>query len=701
MCRWQAWWKGLVPLALLALVAVFFARAPLEGALADRADDLLNEIGESWARASFDGRDAQLVGEALSEEARVKVRSELSRMSGVRIVDDRTTLLPERRPFTFSVIRDGLNVRLEGYVPSRYARTRIVEAARNMAPDVKVSGDDGLVRARGVPAGDFAGVVAFGIDQLARMPAGRVTISDDSFSIEGRAPDFTTYDALEVTVRTDLPVDFKLARFAVLPPTVSPFIWSAEREDDGVLLAGYIPLGDARRALLDAVRGAVPGAAISDQLRLADGAPNADGWLKAAAYALQQLGRLPGGKVGLSDTSISIEGRAPDFAAYDALAAARRAVPEGYTLARFAVEPPTVAPFTFGVLKGMNRIRLVGYAPSEDAKRLLQDAVRAAFPGTAVSDEMRIASGGPPAEAFVAAVSFGVSQLGKLRTGEFRGYGTAFSLTGEALDSVAFGAVSAALKGEIPGGFKVSSSDVRPPLVSPYVFGLRRDADGLTVSGFYPDAAVHDHLLQEARSQFLGTPVNDVSSIAFGAPEGFGRAAEVALRELARLDNGEVRFDDLKLHMTGTALFPSAVDSIRTVLAANLPKGFSVELALDVAPPPAPMDGRSCQKALADTLAKAGPLFAPASAALAPGSHGVLDHLAAIVTGCPEATIEIAAHADAQESGGDTDNAQSAARARAVADYFAQAGISAQRLLAGGSAADAAAPGERVQFIVR
>ncbi len=422
MCRWRAWWKGLPPLALLIAAAVFFSRAPVESDLSERAENLMNEIGESWARASFDGRDALLQGEALSEDARLKVRAELARMSGVRTVEDRTTLLPERRPFTLSAIRDGSNLRLEGYVPSRYARVRIVEAARTMLPGVTVSGAEGLVRARGVPAGDFAGVVAFGIAQLAKMPSGRVTISDDAFSIEGRAPDFATYDALEVTVRTELPPDFKLARFAVLPPAVSPFLWSAQRDEDGVQLSGYIPLGDARRSLLDAVRGAVPGAAISDQLRLADGAPPTDGWLKAAAFALQQLGRLPGGKVTLSDTTIALEGRAPDFAAYDALAAARRAVPEGYTVTRFAVEPPTVAPFTWGVLRGANGLRVVGYAPSEDAKRLVGDAVRAAFPGVPVSDEMRIASGGPSAETWVAATVFGVNQLAKLRTGEVRAY---------------------------------------------------------------------------------------------------------------------------------------------------------------------------------------------------------------------------------------------------------------------------------------
>lgn len=708
-CRWRAWWKGLPPIALLAAAAVFFAREPVERSLSARAENLMNEIGESWARARFDGRDARLEGEALSEEARVKVRGELARMAGVRRVEDRTTLLPERRPFTISAIRDGQKLRLEGYVPSRFARMRILEAAKAALPGATVTGVEQLVRARGVPAGDFPGVVAFGIAQLAKMPSGRITISDDAFSIEGRAPDFATYDQLEVTVRTELPADFKLARFAVLPPTVTPFVWSAQREVDGVLLSGYIPLGDARRALLDAVRGAVPGAAISDQLRLADGAPPTEGWLKAAAFALQQLGRIPGGKVTLSDTTIAIEGRAPDFAAYDALASARRAAPEGYTVTRFAVEPPTVSPFSWGVLRGGNGLRVVGYAPSEDAKRLLGDAVRADFPGVAVSDEMRIASGGPTAESWVAATVFGVSQLAKLRIGEVRGNGSRLSVSGEALDAAAFAAVNGALAANLPGGFALERADVRPPVVSPYVFGLRKDAQGLTVSGFYPGKLDHETLLGLAKAQLLGAPVNDVSAVALGAPDGFVRAAQVALRELARLEAGEARLDDQKLRFSGTALYPAAVDSIRAALAADLPAGFSAEVTLDVAPPPPPMDKASCQKALSELLGKAAIGFVKGTsdtggAEIDPASRGLLDHLAAAASGCPEATIEIASTSAAQgEGSGDT--ALAAARAQAVADYFALAGISAGRLVATGYGADAAATadsaGRRIEFIVR
>ncbi|MFK8251430.1 OmpA family protein [Ancylobacter terrae] len=687
-----------MPLALLAVATIFLSRPELESDLTSRAEDLLIDVGEQWARARFDGRDARLEGEALSEAARVKVRGELDRLFGVRTVDDRTTLLPERRPFTFSAIRDGSKLRLDGYVPSRFVRSRIIEAARGMAPGITVSGENELVRARGVPAGDFAGIVAFGFRQLARLPAGRFTLSDDAFSIEGRAPDFATYDALEVTVRSELPSDFKLARFSVLPPIAAPFAWSAQREDDGVRLSGYIPLGDTRRALLDVVRGAIPGAAISDQLRLADGSPPAEGWLKAVSYALTQLARLPGAKVTLTDTTIAIEGKAPDFTAYDALAAARRSVPEGYTLTRFAVEAPSVSPFVWGISHSAAGLRLTGYAPSEDAKRLLVDALRASFPGVQPMDEMRIASGGPVAESWVAAATFGAAQIARLRAGEVRGEAMTLSIAGEALDSAAYNAVSAALGHPLPGGFKLQHGDVRPPVVAPYVFGLRKDTQGLTVSGFYPFKPDHEALLVQAKAQLLGAPVNDVSAVALGAPTGFNLAATVALRELARLEAGEARIDDQHLRFSGTALYPAAVDSIRRALASDMPPGFTTEVTLDVAAPPPPADNTSCQKALADIASRGRLDFIDGGASIAPTSHGLLDHLVAAASACPDAVIEIAAPAGAADNPM-SKQAISDERARAVAAYLAAAGIAQARLVISGH--ELRADNGNLEFLVR
>lgn len=676
MCRWRAWWKGLPVLVLLIVAAVIFARQPAEQDLTARAEARMAAIGESWARASFEGRDARLEGEALSEDARVKVRAELAALSGVRTIEDRTTLLPERRPFTFSAVRDGSKLVLSGYVPSRWARRRIVEAAEKMVPGITVTGEKELVRARGVPAGDFAGVVVFGIEQLAKMPSGRVTISDNAFSIEGRAPDFATYDALEVTVRSELPSDFELARFAVLPPAVAPFVWSAERERDGVKLSGYIPLGDARRSLLDLVRSAVPGAAISDQLRLADGSPPSQGWLKAVAFALDQLGRLPDGKVSLSDTTIAIQGTAPNFAAYDALAGARRNVPEGYTLTRFAVEAPVVDPFVWAVVNGAGGVRLTGYVPSEPAKKLALDAVRAGFPGLPVSDEMRIASGGPTPEAWATATAFGITQLAKLRTGSVRGIGTTLTISGEALDSAAFAAVSGALLEASPKGFALQS-DVRPPVVAPYVFGIRRDSEGLTLSGFYPTQDTHKALVGDARRFFPGVPLNDVSALAQGEPEGFQSAVQVAFQQLARLAKGEIRLDDRKLSVTGTAFYPAAIGSISEEFKRLLPPGFTVDLTLDVVSQRESLDRDACQQAISGLLERGVIAFVDGGDRLDPASDATLDRVVAAAMSCPDVSIEISVtHASPERD-------LASRRAQAVIAYLVKAGIAPERLWSG------------------
>ena len=672
MCRWRRWWKGLPLLVLLIVAAIYLTRTSVEADLTQRSEALLTSIGESWAHARFEGRSALLEGEALSEDARVKVRRALASLSGVRHVEDRTTILPERRPFTFSAIRDGTQVRLLGYVPSAWARRRIAAAAEQMSPNIVVSGVTELVRARGVPPGDFVGAVVFGLAQLAKMPAGRIILSDNTFTIEGRAPDFPTYDALEVIVRSELPSDFRLARFAVLPPAVAPFVWSAEREPGGVRLSGYIPLGDARRALLDMVRAAIPGAAISDQLRLADGAPPADDWLSAVGFALGQLGRLPDGKVSLSDTNISIEGRAPDFEAYDALVGTRRSLPDGFTLSRYAVTAPVTDPFVWEISRTGEDVRLSGYAPSEEARQLVVDAVRSGFPGIALIGDMRVASGGPPADSWTSTTVQAVNLLTRVRGGTINGKGLTLTLSGEARDSAGYSAaVKAAAENQGSGiTFRV---DVRPPVVSPYVFSLRKAETSLTMSGFYPSADAHENLVATARSEMLGMTVNDVSSLAHGAPEGFDQASISALRELSRLRAGEATFDDAALRFVGTALYPRAIDSIRSQLEMALAGRFELQIDVTARDPELLADTAVCQKVIDDLLAHGVAIFSPNSAKIDGESFGLLDHLVASVLDCPLAKVAfridppVAPHL-------------AAARVQALKAYFEQAGVTADRI---------------------
>ncbi|QRG05209.1 OmpA family protein [Xanthobacter dioxanivorans] len=678
--RWRVLVAGLVVWCALAVVMLSIAREPVEAELDAAAADILARTGESWASARFEGRDATLEGEALAEEARIKVRASLEGLFGVRVVQDRTTLLPERRPFTFSAIKDGRAIALDGYVPSVDSLRRIGAIARS-GGDV-VTGLDRLVRARGAPPGDFAALVAFGLTQLKKLPSGRITLSDGAIAIEGRALDLASYDALAEIMHGPLPDGMTLARFAVRPPVASPFYWSAVRDGGMLRLSGFVPSAPARAEVAAALSSVITGIGIKDDTRLADGAPSTELWLKAVRFAGLLLAQLPGGRVTLSDSSIAVEGAAPGFSAFDRISALRKAPPEGFQITRFAVEPPRAVPFTWRLDRTAEAVRLTGFAPSDEARRLLVDAARTTFSGAQVTDEMRLASGGPAPELWVSAAGFAVTQLAKLRAGAAEISGTQVTLSGEALDSAAYLSIQQAVKAP-PQGVVATAAAVKPPTISPYVFSVRREGSELTVSGFYPDMAAHDALKAVLERDFLREKVNDVSAVGAGAPEGFVGAALAGLGQLSRMGAGELSLVDAQLRLSGAILVPGAAIDVENELRRSVRPPFVIETALEATPAGPSVDAGTCGKLVGELLGRGTIRFAIGSAEIDRRSRGLIDRLVFTLKRCPSAVVRISGHTDGMGDG-EFNQRLSEARAAAVLAYLVNAGIPADRLSSAG-----------------
>ncbi|WP_084539677.1 BON domain-containing protein [Azorhizobium doebereinerae] len=665
--RWDVRVLGLGALLFcaLAVFAVVDSRPDVEADLTQRAAEQLEATGESWAVARFSGRDATLFGEALAQEARDKVRAAVEGVSGVRAVEDATTLLPERRPFTFSVVRSGATLQIEGYVPSQYALMGIAEAVKALPPGLTVRGLDRLVRARGAPAGDFAAVVAFALKLLAQLPAGRVTLSDDSFAIEGRAPDLATYDALQRVLHEPLPQDFRLARFALRPPVVSPYVWSAARDGDTVHLKGYVPSEAARQEVVKALHDTMPDAGVADGTVLGDGAPATDLWLRAVRFAAAQLAILPRGQVGLSDMAITLEGAAGSFAVYDALVAARRAPPEGFQIARFAIEPPPAVPFVWRIWRQGPQVRLSGYAPGEEARRVMGDAVKALFPGGQVSDQVRLASGGPPSDAWTAAATYALAQVSRMGAGEATLLDNTLTLSGEATDSASYANLAEALKAP-PPGVRLEAARVLPPVISPYVFAARSDETGVTLSGFFPDADTHARVKAAVARLFPAARLTDVAAVGAGAPAHFAEAVEAALGPLARLEAGDLRFGDGQVMLAGTGRYPAAGALAAAELKAALPPGFAAEVSVDAPAPGLPVGAAECVRLLGDAAARG--LSFDAAGRPAGDSLPTLDRMAAAALRCPVLLLQPA-------PGTTIPSAAVAARGAALKAHLVAAGV--------------------------
>jgi OOP family OmpA-OmpF porin len=126
----RKWWPGLIPLVLLWIAAVWNGTAPLEADLAARATAALKETVLDKTSIGVSGRDVRLSAEAFSEEGRRSATSQVEAVNGVRLVNDNTSLIPEAKPFVWSIERDVVRVTFSGNAPLPAIRAKLMDAAR-------------------------------------------------------------------------------------------------------------------------------------------------------------------------------------------------------------------------------------------------------------------------------------------------------------------------------------------------------------------------------------------------------------------------------------------------------------------------------------------------------------------------------------------------------------------------------------------
>ena len=935
MCRPWRWFWGIVPLALIALLALYFKPAPMEADLSARTAGDLAAAGYDWPEISFDGRDLTLGGTAPSEEAQSAARSLAARTWGVRTVNDISSLLALADPFVWSARRDADGVTISGNVPSTAARVAMLETARAALPgiDVDVSG---LMAARGVPnEAHWTAATRFGLEQLAHLETGEISLRNLAFSVigaartpqsyealfnalktlpdgltmtaqsisapvvsphkweaayddgklvmSGYAPDFAARDALAAAIRDllpgasvdgdvavagggidsalwsrgtsfvlqqfsrlrgakailedgrlsisgeakniedyesvqaaldSVPVGIELFRADIKPAAADTFAWIASLNSDGLSLSGYVPSAVAQQRIVDLVSGALPDVAVRDRMRIAQGPDEAtdDAWASGAAFGFKMLSYLSDGNVVMTPGALSISGTVRSPGVFDEAMGALSSVPEDFSLSREGIQPATVDPFewsarldansiavegfapsaaarnklvgTFadarpgteiqstvmvargplgeagfndvtgfvarlfanfsegsaglkdkalsisgvardvdafraaeaamqtlpdGVVRGnleifpaaigvlswtatrdANRLVLDGFVPSEAVRKSVLSAAKQAIPGGEVTDRMEVASGGPEAAIWGHATAFALKQLGRMTRGQARLSGAEFSLEGIAPDFPAYDGILADVPAAMPGGLKLVRADILPPSISPYIWGAKRDADSITLSGHVPSDGVRSEIAAFARERFLGLAVNDEMKLASGAPEGMVQAVGVAFAALGQLYEGAATLADRRLTLTGEAPDEASAEAADEFISKRLPEGFSGTSSIRVAeaPPPPPKpeqpdDATACQDRLNTIMTGNVVRFEVNKADIRSESFDLLDRIAEAAQGCQGFNIEVGGHTDSD--GPEEYNLDlSQKRAEAVVRYLVGKGVSEQRLKAVG-----------------
>jgi OOP family OmpA-OmpF porin len=501
----------------------------------------------------------------------------------------------------------------------------------------------------------------------------------------------------------------RVANAATLPPVASPWLLEAERSDGNLVLSGHYTTDAARAAIRAAAEAAVSPGEVEDRRTQARGAP-AD-FEALATFALAQLANLSAGKVSLSDQVLSISGRANSVDDHEKLVSALAGgLPPSAKLAAITVEPATISPYEFRVRKEAGRIAIEGYVPDDATRQAIAGAAKIANPGFAVEDSTRIAAGVPEGLDWKAAGEFLVARLGSLTSGTASVVGSDFSIDGRAVDTPAFEEIGQALSGELPAGLVLANVAIGQPVISPWTWSLKGEANSLTVAGYAPDKATAQQNVAGLKTRFgAAMQIVDEQKLGAGAPDAVTDAYALAMQVAGRLENPSVQLSDKSLRISGEALTGVAANEIRTALAKSLPAGWRADAEIAVRPAAEFVDARGCQDAINGVMKGNVIRFASGSAEIEDNSFGLLDRLVYSIRRCPELQVEIGGHTDSDGEDG-ANLILSEQRANAVSGYLVRAGVLYSRLLpkgfgetrpiASNDTAEGKAANRRIEFTV-
>ena len=293
------------------------------------------------------------------------------------------------------------------------------------------------------------------LDKSRIAVAGRdITFSAEAFSEEGRRSAVASVEAVAgVRLVND---ETRLAAEA------RPFVWSAERDVVRVTLGGNAPLPASKGRLLDAARGALGGVEVVDQMNLSRGAPPR--FDAAALLLIDQVGKLKDGKIRISDTEVSLSGMARDLGGREAIAAALKNLPEGFTVAANEIKAP---PYIFQAYKDpvAVTVTLTGYVPDNNIHAALTATAARKFFNEKVVDNLKASVGAPAG--FAAAVAPALGALSRLSTGTLVVSDREVKLSGDALYDAAAAQIRIGPGRDFPQGWEFKADISVKPAAAP------------------------------------------------------------------------------------------------------------------------------------------------------------------------------------------------------------------------------------------
>jgi OOP family OmpA-OmpF porin len=293
------------------------------------------------------------------------------------------------------------------------------------------------------------------LDKRRIVVAGRdVTFAAEAFSEDGRGSAVASVEAVPgVRLVNDE---------TRLVPEAKPFVWSAERDVARVTLGGSSPLPSSKARLIEAARAGLGGVEVADRMNLARGAPPR--FDNVALLLLDQIAKLKDGKITLTDNKVALSGMARELGGREAISAALKNLPEGYSVAANDIKAP---PYIFQAYKDPVAVTLTltGYVPDNNVHAALVAAAGRKFFSEKVVDNLKASVGAPAG--FAAAVVPALGALSRLSTGTLVVTDREVKLSGDALYEAAAGQIRAGLGKDFPQNWQFKPEISVKPAAAP------------------------------------------------------------------------------------------------------------------------------------------------------------------------------------------------------------------------------------------
>lgn len=429
------------------------------------------------------------------------------------------------------------------------------------------------------------------------------------------------------------------------------------RNDDGISLIGLIPSGEAHETVVGDLTELVGNGTLTDMLETAEH-PVPAGWEKAVEFGIIALRSLPRSKISVSANEVKVTAISDSPAEKARLEAdLNRKRPSGLKVVLDISAPrPVITPFTLRFLIDGDGARFD--ACSAESERARDRIVAAAAAAGAEGQQTCTIGLGVPTPAWADAVTMAITALKELGAGSITFSDADISLiAADTVQQSDFDTVVGELESNLPEVFSLSAvltpkPDQAAETVVPEFTAALDDKGMLDMRGRLGDELSRDAVESYARARFGTASVHTATRIAPDMPQGWPVRVLAALEALGELTSGQATVREDSIEIRGVTGSPQARDTVARILTSKLGEGQTFKLSVRYDEKLDPLLGlptpEECVAQINAVLAGQKIAFEPGSAQLTRESGDLLDQIAMIIKGCPDAPIEIGGHTDSQ-----------------------------------------------------